>query len=166
MPIQADLLYVIICTVHYWRPKLQSSSLLLSIFIKHLFLVVSFSDAKKRKAKKRIICPLHEVILGTFLQYWVLINFISYFISPYTQHHFIALYVLISTFSSPFVVKLYNFFGGDKILNHYCIGEFHFEARKKVCVSRWTRADEICEAYELALFLIKDIHWWEKLKIC
>lgn len=75
-----DVLYVIICAVHYWQPKLQSSSLLLSIFIKHRFRLVG-SGHKKRREPNCIICPLYKVILGT----WVLINFISHFISLYMQ---------------------------------------------------------------------------------
>ena len=88
-------------------PNLQSSSLLLSIFIKHLLHVILFWDEVEKGKNTRIICPRRVVISGTFLQYWVLINFISYFISSYTAfYRFVCLNIKISF---PFIVKLYNF---------------------------------------------------------
>lgn len=63
--------------------KLQSSSFSLSIFVK----VVDGRELTGKGGTKCIICPLCEVISGTFRRYWVLINFISHFISSYTDQH-------------------------------------------------------------------------------
>lgn len=108
------------CITH--DPKLQSSSFSLSIFVggkSENFFAVDVgrpSSPLPHSFFSRpwcIICPLYKVISGIFLQYWVLINFISHFYFPVHTGpgslRFIASSVCLNV--SLVVVKLHNFSG-------------------------------------------------------